>query len=472
MANILLIDDDDDLSHFLQRELQGDGHKVQCLDRAERGPDLLAGGAFDVVLLDNKMPGMSGIEFLGALRQRGLEVPVILMTGHDPMDTAIQAMDLGAFDYVAKPMELQALFHELQPKIEEALKITRPVTEVRLQTETSTGGESGSLMVGKSKAMVEVYKLIGRFARSADQVLIQGETGTGKELVARAIHTNSPRKAKPFVALNCTALNETLLDDELFGHEPGAFTGGERLRKGKFEYANGGTLFLDELGDMPMALQLKLLRVVEDKEVVRIGGNDGHKVDVRVLSATSRDLQAGIQAGSFRQDLFYRINRVTIRLPPLRERLDDLLELATYFLRRATEGTGRTLRLTEESLERLRSYSWPGNVRQLQNVLHRAAGVCRGPQILPSHLDLGTESAAPAAAAGAGSDHAADGLRRAIQWAWDSNQPGLWPLLRDMLEHELLKFALEKLGDKTQVAKRLEMARTTVIERVKKYKLP
>src|SRR5205823_4563678 len=217
------------------------------------------------------------------------------------------------------------------------------------------------------------------------RVLIQGETGTGKKLVAKAIHTNSPRKNKPFVAMNCTALNENLLDDELFGHEPGAFTGAEKLRKGKFEYANGGTLFLDEVGDMPLPMQAKLLRVLESQEVCRIGGNEAIRVNVRLLSATHRDLEAAIAAGTFRRDLFHRLNRVTVRLPPLRERGEDLAELAASFLARAAEGTGRPAPvLAEGTLQRLRAHPWPGNIRELQNVLHRAVGVCRGPQILPA----------------------------------------------------------------------------------------
>jgi DNA-binding NtrC family response regulator len=475
VARILLIDDDLDLSHFLHAELHKVGHEVECLERAEEGPQRLAHGLFDLVLLDNKMPGMSGIDFLDALQQRGVAVPVILMTGYATTDTAIQAINLGAFDYVIKPADFAALLRELTPLIDEALEIARPVKEVHLPVEASPSLPPGPMLVGKSKPMVDVYKLIGRFARSDDAVLILGETGTGKELVARAIHTNSPRKAKPFVALNCTALNEALLDDELFGHEPGAFTGADKLRKGKFEYAHGGTLFLDEIGDMPLTLQAKLLRVLEYQEVCRIGSNEPIKVNVRLLSATHRDLEAAIQEGKFRRDLFHRLNRVTVRLPPLRERLGDLEELAIYFLARAAEGTGRAApALTASTLESLRSYRWPGNIRELQNALHRAAGVCRGPQILPAHLDCPATEAAPLSAAGteATEEEAIAGLLKAIRWAWNSNQPKLWPLLRDLLERELLRFALTELGgNQTQVAERLDLARGTVIKRMQEYGL-
>jgi DNA-binding NtrC family response regulator len=475
MARILLLDDDVDLIHFLRAALEEHGHEIQCLERAEHGPEVLAQAPFDLVLLDNKMPGMSGIEFLEALQERALSVPVILMTGYSTYETAIQAMNLGAFDYVIKPDDFQSLFRELQPLIREALEITRPAKEVHVTPEGPPCLATGLVLVGKSKSMVDVYKLIGRFARSDDAVLILGETGTGKELVARAIHTNSPRKNKPFVALNCTALNESLLESELFGHEAHAFTGADKLRKGKFEYAHGGTLFLDEIGDMPLKLQAKLLRVLEYQQVERVGSNEAITVNVRLLSATHRDLESAIQEGKFRRDLLHRLNRVTLRLPPLRERLDDLPELAAYFLTRAAEETGRSRpTLAESTLEKLRTYRWPGNVRELQNVLYRAFGVCRGTQILPAHLDFpgdGASGQPPSGPAG-GEDEAIAGLHKAILWAWNTNQAKLWPLLRDLLERELLKLALDKLGgNQTQVAERLDMARGTVIKRMQEYGL-
>jgi DNA-binding NtrC family response regulator len=470
MARILLIDDDVDLSHFVREELEAQGHLVQCLERAERGPQVLAEAPFDVVLLDNKMPGMTGIDFLSALRGRGLlDVPVILMTGYATSDTAIQAMNLGAFDYVIKPDDFQALVGKLEPLIRKALAITQPVAAVPVAAEARQQPSDPGL-VGKSEAMIKIYKLIGRFAGSDDAVLILGETGTGKELVARALHANSTRKQRRFVALNCTALNESLLESELFGHEPGAFTGADKLRKGKFEHAHGGTLFLDEIGDMPLTLQAKLLRVLEYQEIERVGSNEPIKVDVRILSATHRDLDAAIREGKFRRDLYHRLNRVTVRLPPLRERLEDLPEIAAYYLARAAESTGRPPpTLSDAALEKLRSQRWPGNVRELQNVIYRAFGVCRGPQVQPTDLDFHAE-AGPAT--GDRAVDAAAALQRAILWAWDSDQPKLWPLLRDLLERELLKIALARLGgNQTQVAERLEMARGTVIKRMQEYGL-
>ena len=471
MARILLIDDDEDLRCFLQGELEGRGHAVQVLERAEQGPEVLSGAPFDLVLIDNKMPGMSGIDFLEALKERGIDVPVILMTGYSTCDTAIRAINLGAFDYVIKPDDFQSLFRKLQPLIGEVLAITRPAKGVRVAVDPPPGPALGPMLVGASPEMVAVYKHIGRFARSDDAVLILGETGTGKELVARAIHTNSPRKNKPFVPLNCTALNETLLESELFGHEKGAFTGADKLRKGKFEHASGGTLFLDEIGDMPPTLQAKLLRVLEYQEVERVGGDEPIKVNVRLLSATHRDLQAAIGEGKFRRDLFHRLNRVTVRLPPLRERLEDLPELAVYFLARAAEGTERARpALADDALQRLRAHPWKGNVRELQNVLHRAFAVCRGPEVLATHLDFSDEGSGRTIPGQ--EDEAVAGLRKAIAWAWNGGQDKLWQGLCDRLERELLAFALAQLGgNQTQVGERLGMARGTVGKRLQKYGL-
>jgi two-component system response regulator AtoC len=474
MARILLIDDDEDLRCFLKEELEGRGHVVRDLERAVQGPEVLSGAPFDLVLIDNNFPdAMSGIDFLEALKKCGIDVPVILMTGYSTCDTAIRATKLGASDYVVKPDTFQALFQKLQPIIAEVLAITRPAKEVRASTHAPPGPTLEPMLVGASTVMVEVYKNIGRFAGSDDAVLILGETGTGKELVARAIHTNSPRKNKPFVPLNCAGFNDNLVESEWFGHEAGAFSGADKLRKGKFEYASGGTLFLDEIGDMPPNLQAKLLRLLEYQEVVRVGGNEPIKVNVRLLSATSLDLEARIREGKFRSDLFYRVNRVTLRLPPLRERLEDLPELAAYFLARAAEGTERhPPALADSTLQRLRAFSWPGNVRELQNVLYCAFGLCRGPEVLPSHLRFPKDDGVRAAPGQEDEDEAVAGLRKAVAWAWNSGQDKLWQSLCDRLERELLAHALVQVGgNQTQVGERLGMARNTVRNRLQKYGL-
>jgi DNA-binding NtrC family response regulator len=468
----LLIDDDVDLACLLQEALEEHGHDVLCLERAERGPDLLAQEEFHLVLLDNKMPGMSGIDFLTALQQREIGIPVILMTGHATADTTIQAVNLGAFDYVIKPIDFDELFAELQPLIDKALEIDwRPKERLQLPGDDAAADSSNLLMLGRSKPIQEVYKLIGRVAKTNVPVLIRGETGTGKELVARAIHTNSPRKHRPFVAMNCTALNENLLEDELFGHEPHAFTGADKLRKGRFEHANGGSLFLDEVGDMPPSLQAKLLRVLENQEVARIGSNEAIKVDVRLLSATHRDLESAIRAGSFREDLFYRLNGVTINLPSLRERGADLQLLTSYFVDQAAQNSGRPApTLHESAWDKLRTHPWPGNIRELRNILGRAVLMCRGPQIMPADLELRRGDSAMAR--GTSEEDAIAGLQAAIRWAWETRGTNLWPQLHDLLERELLKFALTELdGNKSQVAERLNMARNTILARLQKYGL-
>lgn len=473
MAKILLIDDDADLARYLQLELEGIGHEVQCLDRAENGPEALAAGAFDLVLLDNKMPGMSGIEFLAALRKRGLLIPVILMTGHGTTDTAIQAMNFDAFDYVVKPMDYEELCRELKPLIDEAVKHARATkVAVRLPGAEESSG-TASVMLGTCKPMQEMYKTIGRVAKSDAPVLIHGETGTGKELVAKAVHANSPRRGKPFVEMNCTAFNENLLDDELFGHEQGAFTGADKLRKGRFEYANGGTLFLDEVGDMPTTLQAKLLRVLENQEVFRIGSNEAIKVNVRVLSATHRHLETAVREGKFREDLYYRLAGVTIRVPPLRERGLDIILLAEHFLRKIAESMGQPTPILHESArEKMMRYAWPGNVRQLLQVMRGAFLMCRGSHIGAEDLEF-AEVAAPAAAGTAGSEgDAVAGLHGAIRWALGTGQSDLHALLSEMLERELLKLTLAELdGNQAQVAKRLGIARGTVIDKIRKYGL-
>jgi DNA-binding NtrC family response regulator len=473
MARILLIDDDVDLVDELQEALEKIGHAVTPLESADGAPDLLACREFDVVLLDNKMPGMSGTEFLAALQEREVEIPVILMTGCGNSDTAMHAVELGAFDYLEKPDDYPSLFTALLPMINKAVQIDWRPSVVPVPGATRPDKASGPLMLGKSERMVEMYKQIARVARSQTSVIIQGETGTGKELVALAIHTHSPRKNKPFVVMDCTGLQESTLNSELFGHEKGAFTGADKLHKGRFEYAHGGTLFVDEVGEMPLPLQAKLLGVLERQEIMRMGSNEPIKVDVRVVSATHRNLEAAVRAGTFREDLFFRLNGMTIWLPPLRERGEDLQLLTNHFIEKAAESSGRRPPILHPSAwEKLRAHSWPGNIRELRNVLHRAALMVRGHQILPTDLDLqrcdptaGNPSARTEAEALAA-------LRKAIHWAWSSGEPSLWSHLSDRLESELLRYAMiETNGNKSEIARRIGMVRNTVIDRVRKYGL-
>jgi DNA-binding NtrC family response regulator len=472
VARILLVDDDADFGKFLQAQLREQGHDVRWLDAPEDALRVLSSPEpLDLVLLDNRMPGMSGLEFLAAARET-LRVPIILMTNAHSDRTVIQAMNLGAFAYVIKPLELDDMLDELGPTIRDALEIPRRPGRVQIQPVADNDSDDSTL-VGRSKPMLEVLMRIGRLAKVEESVLILGETGTGKDLVAQAIHTNSPRKNKPFVVMNCSAFHENLLDDELFGHEPGAFTGADRLRKGRFEHAHGGTLFLDEVGDMPLTLQAKLLRVLENREVVRIGSNDPIRVDVRVLAATHRDLNALVRDGQFRQDLYYRLEGMTIHLPPLRERKDDLELLARRFLVRMFGGASAP-QLHRQALERLRAYHWPGNVRQLHKVLCRAVGACRGSQVLAEDLDFGDldTGAAPAPEPARSEESPQAALRRIIAAAWASNQADLWPLLQEQLQRELLQFALGRPGlSQVKLARRLGMSRNYLRTLIKQFGL-
>jgi DNA-binding NtrC family response regulator len=462
VTRILIIDDDVEFSSFLRASLENGGACVDCLEAAAGAPELLSQTDYDVVLLDNRMPGLSGIEFLAALKQRDLSVPVILMTGDPTSETAIQAMNLGAFDYIVKPLELDELVAELEPLVARAAAIVQLSKEhVRLPGDTAPG--EGPRLLGNSRAMQEVYKLIGKVAGSADPVLIRGETGTGKELVARAIHSNSPRRNKPFVAMNCTALNENLLDDELFGHEPQSYTGaGEKLRKGRFEHASGGTLFLDEIGDMPPMLQAKLLRVLENHEVVRIGGNEPIKVDVRIVSATHRGLDARMREGDFRQDLLFRINGVTIQLPPLRDRgLDDLRLLVEEILSQTARRIGRSVpALDPAAWKKLAEHSWPGNIRELQHAIRRAALVCRGSQVTAADIDLQSSDGAQLSGTAPVEGDVGGNIARAVQAALASGQADLHQSLHETLDRELLRAILaECQGNQVQAARRLGISR-------------
>jgi DNA-binding NtrC family response regulator len=461
-GSILLIDDDSRWAARLQAALQKRGHRVHVLAQAEEGLDLLDSGDFDLVLLDNQLPGMSGMEFLDALERRRITLPVILVTGYASADTVMEAICLGALDHIDKDT-LDRFLERLEPVLRKALDV-KSLPPDSGPCAISVNAEEDALC-GMSPCMQEVYKKIGLVARDDQAVLIQGETGTGKELVARAIHTKSlHRRDNLFVPFNCAAISDHLWESQLFGHEKGAFTGASNLRKGLFEHAHGGTLFLDEIGDMPLPLQAKLLRVLERKEVQRMGSNELIKVDVRLVSATNRDLAAAVCEGIFRKDLFYRLTQQSICLPPLRERGDDMERLAQGFVARAA--AARNLprpRLEDDALAALRAYPWPGNVRELKSVMESAVNNCRGAPIRAAHLNLPGPPPSASPRGGPTEAEALDGLRQAVRWAWDSGHKDLWPLLRDRLMRELVQHALAELGNnQVQAAQRLGIARNTL----------
>src|SRR5216684_1864547 len=384
MAHLLLIDDDPALiPEQVRQAFPAPRYRVEVAGTGAEGLERVRTGPPDVILLDMRLPDQSGLDVYQGIRVIDARIPVIFVTLAKTADAAIEAMKQGAYDYLFKPLDL----HELRRVVGEALEVARRMREPAVFAETAPDPDVDGAIVGSCPAMREVYKAIGRVAAQNVPVLILGESGTGKELVARAIYQHGPRAKAPFLALNCAAIPETLLESELFGHEKGAFTGAERRRIGKFEQVNGGTLFLDEIGDMPPATQAKMLRVLQEQTFERVGGNETIRTDVRLIAATLRDLKAWSEEGKFRPDLYYRLGVFTIHLPPLRDRDDDLLMLVQYYLRRFNRELGREVReVTPEGLERLRRYPWPGNVRELQSVLKQALLKASGPVLLPAFL--------------------------------------------------------------------------------------
>src|SRR6266536_319710 len=386
-VRVLVVDDEPVLLKALEALLQRKGHVVTALDSPITATQRLAQEDFDVALLDVKMPDLSGLELLTAVKHRRPEVEVIMMTGHATVETALAAVKAGAYDYLTKPFEDGERVARAVAKAAERKHLFDRNRELETALRQKEGVPAGDGLVGTSGPMREVTRIIDAVAYSAATVLVQGESGTGKELVARALHAKSPRRGQPFVALNCGALTETLLESELFGHVKGAFTGAQRDQKGLFDAADGGTIFLDEIGDIPPATQVRLLRVLQEGELKPVGSAEAIRVDVRVIAATHRDLPKLVKTGKFREDLFYRLNVIAIPLPPLRERIDDVPLLAHHFLRRYTERLGKKVKtLSPEAIELLCGYRWPGNVRELENAMERAVVLCRGEGITPADL--------------------------------------------------------------------------------------
>jgi DNA-binding NtrC family response regulator len=372
---ILVVDDELEIQMAFQRTLEHEGHEVEAASSGEQALALLDGGSFDLVLLDVCMPQLSGIDVLTKMRERGMQVPTIVISGGGSVDLAVQAIKLGAFDFVQKPL----LRERLLLTVRNALRYNHlEEAHQRLQADTTA-----SEIIGDGAAMRRVKALVAKVAPSDGRVLITGDNGTGKELVAAAIHAGSSRSKGPFVKLNCGAVSKDLVESELFGHEKGSFTGAISARKGRFELADGGTLLLDEIGDMPMPMQVKLLRVLQEGQFERVGGTRSIEVDVRVLAASNRDLALMVQEGSFREDLYYRLNVLTLRVPPLRERLEDIPLLLSHFTRNGARGQG--LKFSPEAVSALQHYDYPGNVRELQNLVERLSILHAGETIEAQH---------------------------------------------------------------------------------------
>jgi DNA-binding NtrC family response regulator len=396
MPSLLVVDDEATILHAFRRAFSGPDVTVLTAATGREGLEMIAEHQPDVVVLDINLPDMSGMDVFGQVHESDARTPVIFITGHGTTDTAIEAMKLGAFDYLFKPLELS----QLEEIVEHAFEVSR-LMRVPAVLEDEPAVQDADLLIGRSAKMQEVYKAIGRAAPQDVTVLILGETGTGKELIARAIYHHSRRSKGPFQAVNCAAIPESLLESELFGHEKGAFTGADRRRIGKFEQCAGGTLFLDEIGDMTPLTQAKILRVLQDQRFERVGGSQTIQADVRLIAATNRPLEKLMAEGGFRSDLYYRLSGFTIHLPPLRERDNDIALLVHYFIKRFAEQLGKPVKqITPEAMELLQNYPWPGNVRELESTVKQAMLRTTAPVLMMQDLPASIHGAESTVASG------------------------------------------------------------------------
>jgi nitrogen regulation protein NR(I) len=462
--SILIVDDDSQLRQSFDRLLREEGYEIRTAASGEAGLEAVKQEIPDLVIMDIRLPGMSGMEAFQAMREIDPKLPVIIMTAYGTTDTAIEATKLGAFDYLLKPFDIPDILTLIEQALE-AGRFMRSRIEMNVVPETA----SSDAIIGRSQPMQEVYKAIGRVASTEATVLIRGESGTGKELVARAIYQHSLRADKPFQVINCVAIPETLLESELFGYEKGAFTGAVSRRVGKVEQANRGTVFLDEIGDMPLSIQAKILRLLQEKSIERLGGREPISVDVRIIAATNRNLEAGLAEGRFREDLYYRLKVVAIELPPLRGRRGDVPLLCDYFLARfSKEMEIDNPGMTEEALAMVESHGWPGNVRELANALKKALIFSRGYPIRPEDISQAVRNDAAQGLA----DNAA--MEKAMrQWVRESlvaaGRKDMFSHLTDCFTQMLISEALNLTrGNRTRAAELLGISRPTLHAKMEK----
>ncbi|MBF0513123.1 MAG: sigma-54-dependent Fis family transcriptional regulator [Desulfovibrionaceae bacterium] len=450
--SLLVVDDDPGHLAMLTTLIRGWGYATEGAHSGEAAVETALRRPFDLILMDVRMAGISGIEALRAVKASNPAIPILIMTAYSTVESAVEALKAGAYDYLTKPLDFDVL----------RLSLARALEHAGLRKENEAlrrelGQAEGVGLIGASRAMRRVLDMVAMIAPSEATVLISGETGSGKELVARAIHKASARASGPLVAVNCAALAESLLESELFGHEKGAFTGAERRREGRFKQADGGTVFLDEIGEVSAAMQLRLLRVLQEREVVRVGGNETLPVDVRVLAATNRDLRALVADGRFRQDLYYRLNVVALHLPPLRERAGDIPLLAAHFLQKYGAKNKKNVQgFTPAAMDCLLRHPWPGNVRELENAVERAVvlstGAIAGERELPPELLAGVAVTAPAAQNPVGAAAALPVM-----------------LLEDAEKIAVLAAMREAEGNKSQAARMLGVTRKTLHAKLRKY---
>ncbi len=468
IQRILVADDEESMRWVLSKALKKKGFVTDLASDGEEALKLIRTNTYDLAILDIKMPGMSGLELLDRARELKSDLLVVIMTAEASMKNAVEAMKRGAYDYITKPFDLDVI-DAIVEKVNRAREMTSQVSH--LKEELKERYQPEKAIIGNSPAMREVYKLVGKVATSDITVLIQGESGTGKELIARAIHFNSKRLGKPFIALNCAAIPKELLESELFGFEKGAFTGAVERKLGKFEQANGGTIFLDEIGDMPLDLQAKILRALQEKEVIRTGGNQSIAVDVRIVAATNQDLEEKVRQKSFREDLFYRLNVVPILLAPLRERKEDIPLLIEYFLEKiCTELETPTKRCTPEALRHLCAYSWPGNVRELENTIKR--GVILSSDPLLTVADFAGITARKVGERGQNEELSLEGIvdlkLRGCFSNMDKMETGdVYTMVLEQVERPLIRFVLEKTrGNQVKAADILGINRNTLRKKI------
>ena len=470
-GRILVADDEESIRWVLTTALSGEGHTVDEVDGGEAAFQRLTNGPYDLAIVDIKMPDLDGLSLLSRAREADVQTPIVIITAQNTMANAIEAMKRGAYDYLTKPFDLE----EVRLLVQRVLEMRHQTAELtRLERDTRRRFELGVELIGKTPVMQDIFKTIGRVAHTDATVLIQGESGTGKELIARAIHAHSPRWSGPFIALNCSAVPRDLLESELFGHERGAFTGATEQRAGVFEVAHSGTLFLDEIGDMPLELQAKLLRVVQERELTRIGGREVIKVDSRLIAATNQDLERAVKQGRFREDLFFRLNVVPITVPPLRQRRGDIPELVAYFVEKINREMGtKVTGLSPEARTALNAHNWPGNVRELENTLVRAAVLAPGATLMPRDLALATRDAAATVYDDLSLEEVVRlKLKEYFRQTRDVEPTNLYDLIIERVERPLIELTLERTGgNQLKASAILGINRNTLHKKITQLKI-